>query len=568
MGNGPLKSSIRKSSRNGSNKENSVRSTQSKVFDEMNTDDFDTSSRHSNNRRSNTSSKRQSKKRRENNKKKPTPPEIEPSLLSSFGVMNEKEKSDRRRSFSSSVVITDALSDVRQRYHINPKEIGHGHYGVVRKCMDRKTNEWYAIKSILKSKVHRVDILKREIEILAEVDHKHIIKLVEVHEDIKYLHLITELCTGGELFDRIIAKSETPEGHFEEVKAAKLIASILDAIAYCHERQIVHRDLKPENFLFVSKDEDAPVKIIDFGLSRHEVSGGGIMRTKVGTPYYVAPEVLKKQYTKSCDMWSIGVIAYILLCGYPPFYGDSDNQIFDSVKAGKFDFPSPEWDTISDDAKDFICCLLKMDASQRLTAGQALNHTWIRALTSRRRNSIVTYDNHRSEPFKKFMGLNKLKKVALGYIATHLTDREVQYLAEMFEKLDVDGNGKLPLRKLEEALASTENFNLDLQEKLAGLREDLSLTGDESIVWKDFIAAMSDKSLLIKEQKIRIAFNHFRKNSGKGVRVSDLINLIGGESGAGEILDMNQLGGRAVITYDEFKSMMTDSFTDSDDEST
>ena len=116
---------------------------------------------------------------------------------------------------------------------------------------------------------------------------------------------------------------------------------------------------------FVSDDDDAPIKIIDFGLSRHETSGSGIMRTKVGTPYYVAPEVLNKKYTKSCDVWSIGVITYILLCGYPPFYGDSDHQIFDSVKAGQFDFPSPEWDTISDTAKDFVCCLLKLDPSKR-----------------------------------------------------------------------------------------------------------------------------------------------------------------------------------------------------------
>lgn len=243
--------------------------------------------------------------------------------------------------------------------------IGHGHYGIVRKCMDRETKEWYAIKSILKSKVNKVEILKREIEILAEVDHKNIIKLIEVHEDLKYIHLITELCTGGELFDRIIAKSQTPEGHYSEKDAANLVASILSAIAYCHERQIVHRDLKPENFLFVSQDENAPIKIIDFGLSRHEATGQGIMRTKVGTPYYVAPEVLRKEYTKMCDIWSIGVITYILLCGYPPFYGDSDNQIFDSVKAGRFDFPSPEWDTISDSAKDFVCSLLKLDPSKR-----------------------------------------------------------------------------------------------------------------------------------------------------------------------------------------------------------
>ncbi len=238
--------------------------------------------------------------------------------------------------------------------------------------MDRKTHEWYAIKSILKSKVNRVEILKREIEILAQVDHENIIKLIEVHEDVKYLHLITELCTGGELFDRIIAKSESEEGHFEEKHAAQLTASILDAIAYCHERQIVHRDLKPENFLFVSEDENAPIKIIDFGLSRHDTTDG-VMRTKVGTPYYVAPEVLKKNYTKSCDMWSIAVITYILLCGYPPFYGDSDNEIFDSVRAGKFDFPSPEWDTISDDAKDFICSLLKMNPSERYVLILLLN---------------------------------------------------------------------------------------------------------------------------------------------------------------------------------------------------
>lgn len=123
-------------------------------------------------------------------------------------------------------------------------------------------------------------------------------------------------------------------------------------------------DLKPENFLFLTEADDAPVKIIDFGLSRHDTEIG-IMQTKVGTPYYVAPEVLQRQYTKSCDVWSIGVITYILLCGYPPFYGDSDTQIFESVKVGKFDFPSPEWDTISDSAKDFVIQMLQKHPKDR-----------------------------------------------------------------------------------------------------------------------------------------------------------------------------------------------------------
>lgn len=517
---------------------------------------------------SSSTRKRKSKKNpdstsKNTNRPRPTPFEEETSVFSFDSVSINKPLS--RRSFKNPIAITDAFTDVRQRYHINPKEIGHGHYGIVRKCMDRETKELYAIKSILKSKITKIDVLKREIEILAEVKHKNIIKLIEVHEDAKYLHLITELCTGGELFDRIIAKTETPEGHYSEKDAAKLIASILHALAYCHELQIVHRDLKPENFLFVSDDDDAPIKIIDFGLSRHETSGSGIMRTKVGTPYYVAPEVLNKKYTKSCDVWSIGVITYILLCGYPPFYGDSDHQIFDSVKAGQFDFPSPEWDTISDTAKDFVCCLLKLDPSKRLTAAQALNHEWIRQQTTRR-NSILLHGGERSKPFKKFMGVNKLKKVALGYIATNLTEKDVKYLAEMFERLDNNDDGKLTIEQLETALASSENFNLDLQDKLRSLRKDLRLTGNESIVWKDFLAAMADKSLLIKEQKIRIAFNHFHQSGNKRVKVSDLLDLIGGEEGAEEIIDLDLLGNKMEITQDEFHLLMTDSFTDDEDE--
>lgn len=246
---------------------------------------------------------------------------MEPSVHTFAG------QSNNRKDKSGPVMITDALSDVRVKYHINPKELGHGHYGVVRKCMDRETKEWLAIKSIRKSKVSKIEVLKREIEILKEVQHPHIIRLVDVYEDSKYLHLVTELCTGGELFDRIIAKTQSEEGHYSEHDAASIVRDILDAIAYCHDvKQIVHRDLKPENFLFLTEEEDSPIKIIDFGLSRHNDANQGIMQTKVGTPYYVAPEVLRRQYTKSCDIWSIGVITYILLCGYPPFYGDSDTD--------------------------------------------------------------------------------------------------------------------------------------------------------------------------------------------------------------------------------------------------
>jgi calcium-dependent protein kinase len=204
------------------------------------------------------------------------------SVASQSGHQTPRQQN--RNNTASPVMITDALGDVRANYHIEPKELGHGHYGVVRKCMHRESGQWYAIKSIRKSKVSKIEVLKREIEILKEVKHPHIIELVEVYEDERYLHLITELCTGGELFDRIIAKTQSSEGHFSEHDAAVLVRAILDAIAYCHdEKGIVHRDLKPENFLFLTSADDAPIKIIDFGLSRHDDADLGIMQTKVGS---------------------------------------------------------------------------------------------------------------------------------------------------------------------------------------------------------------------------------------------------------------------------------------------
>jgi len=427
--------------------------------------------------------------------------------------------------------------------------------------MDRETKEWFAIKSIRKSKVSKIEVLKREIEILKEVDHPNIIKLISVHEDQKYIHLITELCTGGELFDRIIAKTQSEEGHFSERDAANLVWCILDAIHYCHEvQQIVHRDLKPENFLFLTEEEDSPVKIIDFGLSRHDDQAFGVMKTKVGTPYYVAPEVLNREYTKSCDIWSIGVITYILLCGYPPFYGDSDNQIFESVRAGRFDFPSPDWDSISDAAKDFICCMLRMDSSKRLTAAQALKHKWIRE-KSTYSHQRVTHRSRRSVTFTKFMGMKKLKKASLAFIAQHLTKAEVGVLGDIFHDLDSHKSGFITLHELDDALKNG-NFPTHIRTELSQLREDLRLNGEECLNWKDFLAATMDKGVALKEDKIREAFDHFRKSSATHIKEADLVDLFGGELQAKEILGDVDVDGDGRISYEEFRDMLAGSVLD------
>jgi calcium-dependent protein kinase len=481
---------------------------------------------------------------------------------SSAVTLGDAKINARRDLHHGKVMITDTISDVRVKYHINPKEIGHGHYGVVRKCMDRENKEWYAIKSIRKSKVGKVDVLKREIALLKEVKHPNIIELVEVHEDQKYLHLITELCTGGELFDRIIEKTQSDEGHFSERDAANLVRCILDAIAYCHDvKGIVHRDLKPENFLFSTKSEDAVIKIIDFGLSRHDDTATKIMNTKVGTPYYVAPEVLNREYTKSCDIWSIGVITYILLCGYPPFYGDTDNQIFDCVRAARFDFPSPDWDGISQAAKDFICALLRKDPSKRLTASEALQHPWVQEMSkanSQRgrqnlRASIVF--SPQSITFLKYRGMQKLKKAALTYIATNVTNDEISALKDVFLKIDVNNDGTLTLQELDECLENA-HFHPTITADLKKLREELSLSGEDSINWREFIASMIDKNSIVTEDNLRMVFAHFKKSDPDYLLVSDIAELVGGEKHALEIMKKVDANNDGRIDFAEFKKMM------------
>lgn len=470
----------------------------------------------------------------------------------------------RRDVLKASVMVTDNLTDVRVKYHINPKEIGHGHYGVVRKCMDRETKVWYAIKSIRKSKVGKVDVLKREVALLQECDHPNIIKLVEVHEDKKYLHLVTELCTGGELFDRIIEKTQSAEGCFSERDAAKLVRCILDAIAYCHDQKgIVHRDLKPENFLFSSRGEDAVIKIIDFGLSRHDDMTQGIMNTKVGTPYYVAPEVLSREYTKSCDIWSIGVITYILLCGYPPFYGDTDTQIFESVRIGRFDFPSPEWDDISADAKEFIRQLLRRDPAARPGAATALAHPWIAALTEaprrpgQRRTSIVFAP--RSVAFLKFRDTQKLKKRALAWLAANATNDDIAGLNGVFARIDADNDGTVTVPELDACLAHAHNFPPHVAADLRKLREDLHASGEGSLVWRDFIALMMDKNLVLQEDNLRRVFEHFKQSERDHIVVSDIVELVGGsEEQAMDIMRLVDDNSDGRIDFNEFRRMMED----------
>mmetsp|Transcript_3976 Transcript_3976/g.5920 ORF Transcript_3976/g.5920 Transcript_3976/m.5920 type:complete len:500 (-) Transcript_3976:544-2043(-) len=475
----------------------------------------------------------------------------------------EEEKMSRRDARNGStgggkresLFITSYVADVRVKYHVQPKELGHGHYGVVRKCQNRQTGEWFAIKTIRKSRVHRLESLKREIEIMQTLDHPNIIKLFDVFEDEKYLHLITALCTGGELFDRIIAKTHSEEGHYSERDAAGIVRKILDAIAYCHNVHICHRDLKPENFLFETKDENSELKIIDFGLSRSEdMNSMGVMTTRVGTPYYIAPEVLGRHYTKACDIWSIGVIMYILLCGYPPFYGDNDTEIFASVQRGQFQFPSPEWDSISDEAKDFIRLSLQKDPEARPSAEQALTHAWFERVKGEGYDAPLVIAPFMKDRLQQFVGMNKLKKFAMSVIAQSLTEAEIGHLRKVFSSIDGDGNGVITVEELQDAMRQE---GMDVVEgEVLKLMQGIDLDGNNTLDYQEFLAAVVDRNVFIREENVRLAFQYFDKMDQGFIRASDLVEIFGSEEHAREIMGDIDLDGDGTISYEEFREMM------------
>eukprot|EP00899_Mesostigma_viride_P020986 jgi/Mesvir1/2888/Mv13962-RA.1 len=281
----------------------------------------------------------------------------------------------------NSIVILSSSREFDKRYKLC-ETLGTGGFAVVKVGIDLRTNQKVAIKVVDKSRYAPGDMsLEREIEVLTQVRHPNCIQLKEVFITPKKVFLVTELVTGGELLDRLADK-----GNYTEEDSSILIHQILDGVAYLHELGIVHRDLKLENLLLEDSSDDSRVKIADFGLSKF-FSNDDVLQTLCGSPQYVAPEVLdagvtQMTYTPAVDMWSIGVILYILLSGYSPFDDESDPVLFQKIRRGEYSMGDPVWDKISDEAKEVVAALLTVDPDLRLTAKEALSLSWVQGVVA------------------------------------------------------------------------------------------------------------------------------------------------------------------------------------------
>jgi len=429
----------------------------------------------------------------------------------------------------------DALpGEVTQDYDVD-KTLGTGHFSKVKLGTHKTTGEKVAIKIIAKPTGSKIAMLQAEVDILTKCDHPNIVKMYAVYETETHLFLVLELLTGGELFDRIIQK-----GHYSEDDAKTLSITLLKATKYLHQQGIAHRDLKPENILLKDESEESAIKITDFGLSKifaDDLAGEVVMKTACGTPGYVAPEVLTHElYSEQVDMWSIGVIVYILLCGFPPFYGDNDAQMFKKIKAGQYRFLAPYWDPISAEAKDFVSKLLTVDPKKRLNSTDALKHPWIAAPTASQGSQRNLFAlgakpkaEEESEEDQGDAGMGDMQKAFVDFNI----DRKAQVPAQLMRAFNIPSDSA-KLGKWKCALGSQlGNFYLTTYHVcfigVAGKKEAIDLKAVESVnKAKRFkLSPGSGHSLHIKTKEKTYEFNGFGQRDACHAAVLEQCKKIG-----------------------------------------
>ncbi|CAK9176074.1 unnamed protein product [Ilex paraguariensis] len=450
------------------------------------------------------------------------------------------------------------FDDIRSVYTLG-QELGRGQFGVTYLCTENSTGKSYACKSILKrklvSKKDREDI-KREILIMQHLSGQpNIVEFKGAYEDRQSVHLVMELCAGGELFERII-----DTGQYSERAAAEICRQIVKVVHICHFMGVMHRDLKPENFLLSSKGEGAMLKATDFGLSVF-IEDDKLYHDIVGSAYYVAPEVLRRRYGKEIDIWSAGVILYILLSGVPPFWAETDKGIFDAILQGDIDFESKPWPSISDSAKDLVRKMLTQDPKNRITSVQVLEHPWIREGGEASNKPI---DSAVLSRMKQFRAMNKLKKLALKVIAQNLSEEEIKGLKATFTSMDTDSSGTITYEELKTGLARLGSKLSEYEVKQ--LMEAADVDGSGTIDYIEFITATMHRHKLERDEHLYKAFQYFDKDNSGFISKDELKSAMkeygmGDEATIREIITEVDTDNDGNIDYEEFCAMMRGGIT-------
>jgi len=442
--------------------------------------------------------------------------------------------------------------DIKKVYTVG-KVLGGGHFGVVR-LGNRKDSpgEKLAIKSIQKKEVEgRLDLLKREIDILLEVDHPNIIRLYDTYENTNLIYMIMEYCEGGELFSRITEKE-----HLDESETMLLMKKMLLAVNHLHSSHIVHRDLKPENFLFDTSHEDAELKLVDFGLSNKFGSKFEAMHSPVGTIYYVAPEVLKGDYDSKCDLWSLGVIMHTMLSGRLPFFGENISEIHHKVMAGKFTMEGTIWDKVSDQAKELINELICLNPENRLSACQALNHPWFEQIHCKR----LSVDETLLKSLQDYRKATLFQKEALNVLVKHLPANKISEMNQAFLELDTSASGLISLETLQESL-DMAGFKLAKQE-IEEILESIDLHKNGTINYSEFLAAVLYSKKHLADELILTAFRQFDLD-GTGCiskeKLNKALKKLGQPASDEEIIEMlKTVQNPNCISFEEFRDLLID----------
>jgi calcium-dependent protein kinase len=438
---------------------------------------------------------------------------------------------------------------ITQDYKVQPEVVARGAYGEVRRAIHLPTNEMRTIKIIYKSESDSKEVnnILKEIQILKHLDHPNIIKIYEYFADDKYLFVVAEFVKEGQIFEQIIDANQ-----FSEKRAAVIFRQILSAVNYLHSNFIVHRDLKSENIVL---DGDT-IKLVEFYCAR-EFQSDQKMKGVYGTSYYMAPEVIDHAYNEKCDIWSCGVILYIMLGGLPPFDGDNDDEIMLNIQKGQFTFDLPEFEHISDYAKKFIQRMLTYNPQQRISAAEALEDGWFRKILG---ENEILLNPAVFQNLKNFSVKNKLQEALYYFMVNNMaTKEEKKELMETFQTLDTNQDGVLSKEELTAGLKKINKFINE--EEVDQIMARIDSNKDQTINYTEFVAAAIDKRKLLTEDRIKACFRIFDKDGSGKITTAELKQMFQGKNVVDEkvwtdlIREVDQ-NGDGEIELVEFKEVL------------